>query len=163
MNSVCNHLPPIPMESSNGLIIDIDMYRYILHVKKQHVAWYICKTKWWNIDCNGIFFIMIFGALEYMVVLFFFLILMQSTGIQRVQVNLNISLCIEMWIIYLIWLFSELAIFFHSLSLISSELYKVKKETAIRLVALHKTHATKFYPFWWSISFKIASVEACIF
>lgn len=72
MNSVCNHLPPIPMESSNGLIIDIDMYRYILHVKKQHVAWYICKTKWWNIDCNGIFFIMIFGALEYMVVLFFF-------------------------------------------------------------------------------------------
>lgn len=93
----------------------------------------------------------------------FFLILMQSTGIQRVQVNLNISLCIEMWIIYLIWLFSELAIFFHSLSLISSELYKVKKETAIRLVALHKTHATKFYPFWWSISFKIASVEACIF
>lgn len=58
----------------------------------------------------------------------FFLILMQSTGIQRVQVNLNISLCIEMWIIYLIWLFSELAIFFHSLSLISSELYKVKKK-----------------------------------
>lgn len=93
----------------------------------------------------------------------FFLILMQSTGIQRVQVNLNISLCIEMWIIYLIWLFSELAIFFHSLSLISSELYKVKKETAIRLVALYKTHTTKFYPFWWSISFKIASVEACIF